>query len=132
MLNGSSFSKNLGHPGSTLGQFIEYLLVPKGQAASHMGVSRATLFRILAEEGRITVDIAMRLEQAFQIDAGYWLKRQADYDVAQARESQRYAEIAPMKDRDEARDALMQAERVTFSSVIRSNKTDRGLSMAIR
>lgn len=124
MCDGTSLTKNLGHPGSTLGQFIEYLLLPKGEVASHLGVSRATLFRILSEEGRITTDIAMRLEVAFQIDANYWLKRQADYDVAQARQSGRYSDIAPMASRADARDALIQAERQTFScagGVVQSN-----------
>lgn len=103
-------AEQVQHPGNILGRFIEYLLTQKGQAAKHLGISRATLFRVLAEEGRITVDIAMRLEQAFHIPAAYWLQRQADFDIAQAKSSGQYRDITPMKSVIDARDALAMAE----------------------
>lgn len=99
------------HPGATLGRFIEYMLLTKAAVASHMGVSRATLFRVISEEGRITTDLAIRLERAFHIDAGFWLKKQADFDVYQARMTGQCAEVAAMKSAPDARDALALAER---------------------
>lgn len=99
------------HPGATLGRFIEYMLLKKNDVATHLGISRGTLFRVIGEEGRITPDLAMRLERAFHIDAGFWLKKQADFDVYQARMSSEFKEVAPMKMAEDARDALAMAER---------------------
>ena len=98
------------HPGAILGHFIEYLLVPKKAAASKLRISRATLFRIIGEDGRITVDVAMRLEGALHIPATYWLQRQVAFDIEQARRSGEYDDIKPIKSLAEARDALTLAE----------------------
>jgi len=109
-------SKNFQHPGRVLGHFIKFLLVQKNNAAKHIGVSRATLFRIIGEEGRITVGVAMRLEQAFNVPALYWLQRQAEYDIEQARRSGAYAKIGKLKSVVEARDALALAENESIGT----------------
>lgn len=104
------------HPGAILGHFIDYLLVPKKAAASKLRISRATLFRIIGEDGRITVDVAMRLERALHIPATYWLQRQMAFDIQQARRSGEYDDIKPVKSLAEARDALTLAENAVLSA----------------
>ena len=105
-------SNNVIHPGRVLRAFIEFLLLSKSSAASHLGVSRATLFRILGEDGRITTDVAMRLERAFHVPALYWLQRQAEFDIQQAANSGDYQGISRLKSSSETCDALSLAEGI--------------------
>lgn len=55
-------------------------------AAIHLGVARHTLSRVLNGRAGISPDMAIRLEKAGWSNAGMWLRLQASYDLAQARE----------------------------------------------
>lgn len=74
------------HPGPGI---RENCLIPLGlnvtQAAQVLGVARHSLSRILNGHAAISPEMAIRLEKAGWSNAGFWLRRQASYDLAQAR-----------------------------------------------
>ena len=77
---------NPSHPGPGI---RENCLVPLGlnvtEAARVLGVARHTLSRVLNGHAAISQEMAIRLEKAGWSNAGFWLRRQASYDLAQAR-----------------------------------------------
>ncbi len=62
------------HPGMTV-----------GEAAAKIGVSRVNLSRVLNERGPVTIDLALKLEAIGWSTADSWLRRQLNWDLAQAR-----------------------------------------------
>jgi addiction module HigA family antidote len=50
-------------------------------AARDLGMSRAALYRILAETGRITPEIALRLGKYCGNGPDFWLRMQVAYDL---------------------------------------------------
>jgi addiction module HigA family antidote len=78
--------KNPSHPGHSI---KENCLDPLGlnvtEAAKVLGVARHTLSRVLNCHAGISPDMAIRLEKAGWSNAEFWLRRQASYDLAQAR-----------------------------------------------
>ena len=50
-----------------------------------MGVARHTLSRVLNGHAAISPEMAIRLEEAGWSNAEFWIRRQAAYDLAQAR-----------------------------------------------
>ena len=81
--------KNPPHPGRSV---RENCLDPLGlsvtQAAGVLGVARHTLSRVLNGHAAISPDMAIRLEKAGWSSADFWLRRQAAYDLARAREGE--------------------------------------------
>lgn len=79
---------NPTHPGgSFLHNTLEPLELSIADAAAHLKVEERALTAICDERAPITADIAYRFEQAFGTSAKFWLRRQAEYDLAQARRS---------------------------------------------
>ena len=78
---------NPPHPGPGI---RENCLIPLGlsvtQAARILGVARHSLSRVLNGRAAISPEMAIRLEKAGWSNAGFWLRRQASYDLARARE----------------------------------------------
>ena len=78
--------KNPPHPGRSIN---ENCLGPLGlnvtDAARVLGVARHTLSRVLNGHAAISPEMAIRLEKAGWSGAEFWLRRQAAYDLAQAR-----------------------------------------------
>ena len=78
--------KDPPHPGRSI---KENCLDPLGlsitEAAKVLGVARHTLSRVLNGHAAISPSMALRLEKAGWSDAEFWLRRQASYDLAQAR-----------------------------------------------
>ena len=78
--------KNPPHPGRSI---RENCLVPLGlnvtEAAKVLDVARHTLSRVLNGHAAISPEMAIRLEKAGWSNAEFWLRRQATYDLAQAR-----------------------------------------------
>ena len=64
-------------------------LDPRGlnvtDAARVLGVARHTLSRVLNGRAAISPEMAIRLEKAGWSNAEFWLRRQATYNLAQAR-----------------------------------------------
>jgi len=55
-------------------------------AAVHLGLQRPTLSRVINGRSGISPEMALRLEKAGCSNADMWLRLQAAYDLAQARQ----------------------------------------------
>lgn len=81
--------KNPPHPGLSVRQnCLEPLNLSVTEAAEVLGVARHTLSRMLNGHAGISPDMAIRLEKAGWSTADFWMRRQAAYDLAQARKSE--------------------------------------------
>ena len=80
------YMKNPPYPGHSI---KENCLLPLGlsvtDAAKLLGVARHTLSRILNGHSAVSPSMAIRLEKAGWASADFWVRRQASYDLAQAR-----------------------------------------------
>ena len=78
--------KSPPHPGLSLRQNC---IDPEGltiaDAARRLGVARHTLSRVVHGHAAISAEMAIRLEKAGWSNAEFWVRRQAAYDLAQAR-----------------------------------------------
>jgi antitoxin HigA-1 len=74
------------HPGEIL---REECLVPLAlsvtKGAEVLGVTRQTLNNLVNEKSGMSPEMAVRLEKAFGSEAGFWLRLQTAYDLAQVR-----------------------------------------------
>jgi addiction module HigA family antidote len=78
--------KNPTHPGfSVKTACLEPLNLSVTEAVKVLDVARHTLSRVLNGQAAISPDMAIRLEKAGWSNAEFWLRRQASYDLAQAR-----------------------------------------------
>ncbi len=81
--------KSPSHPGFSI---KENCLVPLGlsvtEAAEILGVARHTLSRVLNGRAGISPEMAIRFEKAGWSNAEFWMRRQAAYDLAQARKNE--------------------------------------------
>lgn len=74
------------HPGRLLRADIEALDLTVAEAARGLDVTRQQLYNVLNGRSAITPDMAIRLEKGIGSSADTWLRLQAAYDLAQARE----------------------------------------------
>lgn len=78
--------KNPVHPGEILREdVIADLGLSVTEAATHLGMSRAALSRVLNCHAAISPDLALRLEMAGVSTAKAWLAMQLNFDLAKAR-----------------------------------------------
>lgn len=70
------------HPGTVLKDYLGSVSVTA--AASHMGVTRATLSRILNGSAGISAEMALRLSDALGTSPEMWIGMQSNYDLWQA------------------------------------------------
>lgn len=76
---------NPPHPGAILKEYLDGVTVT--DAAKHLGITRASLSRILNGKTGISPEMAIMLEEAFiATTAETWLAMQAKYDLWKARE----------------------------------------------
>ena len=75
--------KNPPHPGGGLRHDIEAMGWTVAECARRLGVSRASLSRVLNGKQGITPAIAFSLERLGWSDAETWMRLQATYDLAQ-------------------------------------------------
>lgn len=87
--------KNPPHPGLGIRDDIEALGLSVAEAAAGLGVTRQQLYNVLKGKSSISPDMAVRLEKGIGGNAETWLRLQAAYDLAQAR--QRASVIAVRK-----------------------------------
>ena len=83
--------KNPPHPGRGLKDDFEALGISVAEAAKALGVSRSQIHRVTSGESAISAELALRLEVVIGSTAEAWLRQQAAYDAALAR--QRAGEI---------------------------------------
>ena len=80
--------KNPPHPGRTIrNTCLEPLELSVTAAAAHLGVARHTLSRLLNGQAGISPEMAIRLEMAGWSNAETWTRLQANYELAQARQT---------------------------------------------
>ncbi|MBP6003730.1 MAG: HigA family addiction module antidote protein [Pyrinomonadaceae bacterium] len=70
------------HPGSVLKDYLGNASVT--DAANHLGVTRATLSRILNGNAGISAEMAIRLAEALGTTPELWAGMQSQYDLWQA------------------------------------------------
>ena len=76
---------NPTHPAASLRDDLEETGWSVSQFAANLGVSRNTASRLLNEHSGITPAIALALERIGWGTAEFWMRRQASYELAQAR-----------------------------------------------
>ena len=75
------------HPGSVLKDYLGDLSVTA--AAMHLGVTRATLSRILNGNAGISAEMALNLSEALGTSPELWIGMQSQYDLWQASKNRR-------------------------------------------
>jgi len=81
--------KDPPHPGlSVRDNCLEPLGLTVTRASEVLGVARHTLSRVLHGHAAISPEMAIRLEKAGWSNADFWMRRQAAYDLAQARKNE--------------------------------------------
>ena len=78
------------HPGEILCDNLEAAELSVTEAASQLGCTRQALSRLL--NGKAGISPAMALERIGWSNAGFWMRLQASYELAQARREQAAAE----------------------------------------
>lgn len=77
--------KNPCHPGVVIRDTcLNGLNLNVTDGAAALGVTRTTLSRILNGRAGVSAEMAVRLSKAFGSSAGFWLRLQLNYDLAQA------------------------------------------------
>jgi addiction module HigA family antidote len=82
---------NPPYPGATLREdVLPAMGLSVTEAAKQIGVTRATLSRVLNGRAAISIDMALRLERWLGVEQGgraeLWLEEQLAYDLWQARQ----------------------------------------------
>jgi len=78
---------NPPHPGKVLREFLGEVSVTN--AATHLGVTRVALSRILNGSAGISAEMALRLSEALGTSPEVWTGMQAQYDLWQASKKRR-------------------------------------------
>jgi addiction module HigA family antidote len=75
--------KKPNHPGDIIRDCLYELGVNVTDGAKALGVTRAALSRVLNRRAAVSAEMAVRLEKAIGSSAGFWLRLQLNYDLAQ-------------------------------------------------
>jgi len=82
------------HPGRSIKDAcLEPLELTVTETAAILGMARHTLSRAIYGQAGISPDMAIRLEKAFGGSADTWLRMQAAYDLAQARQHEHKIDV---------------------------------------
>jgi len=85
------------HPGTILEEhYIKPLGLNLYELASHLGISRNTLFKIRAGKVAITTAIAVRLAEAFRTTPNLWLNLQQKFDIWCELYGRKHKKIIPL------------------------------------
>lgn len=79
------------HPGDILREWIDGHGETVTGTARRLGVSRTTLSRVLAGEGRLNAEMAVTLEEMGWSTARLWTALQSGWEVARVRRARREA-----------------------------------------
>ena len=85
------------HPGAFLREMVlPAISASKVQIAAALGVSRQTLYDILAEKQPVTPGMAVRLGAVFDTSAASWLRMQTAYDLWHAERDVDISKLQPL------------------------------------
>lgn len=73
------------HPGKIISDEIEARKMKQKELAGKMGISTSVLSDLIHGRRNITADLALKLEQALDISAMFWMNFQSKYDLDKAR-----------------------------------------------
>ena len=76
------------HPGETLRDDLEAAGLTVTEAAARLDCTRQALSRVLNGKAGISPAMALALERMGWSNAGYWMRQQAAYELAQERRRQ--------------------------------------------
>jgi addiction module HigA family antidote len=79
------------HPGELLKEEIEYRGISQKTLAERMGMSYTVLNEVLNCKRAVTAEYALLFEAALGIEAGIWIKTQADYNMQTAKQNKSFA-----------------------------------------
>jgi len=80
------------HPGELLKEEIEYRGISQKKLAERMGMSYTVLNEVLNCKRAVTTEYALLFEAALGIEAGMWIRIQADYNMQTVKQSKSFAE----------------------------------------
>lgn len=80
--NKMSHMHNPPHPGEVLREYLGDVRIT--DAATHLGISRSTLRRVICGEADVSADMAYRLAAAFGTSPEFWAGMQWRFDLDQA------------------------------------------------
>jgi addiction module HigA family antidote len=83
---------NPAHPGRILVNYLQGRSVT--EVARHLRITRPALSRVLNGKAGISADMALRISEAFNTDAEFWLRLQAQRDLWVASRKRR-AKVKP-------------------------------------
>ena len=86
--------KNPPHPGHSIKDAcLDPLHLNVTEGAKILGVARHTLSRVLNGQAGISPEMAIRLEKAGWSNADHWMRLQAAFDLAQARQNEKAIKV---------------------------------------
>ncbi len=87
------------HPGAFLREMVlPAIAMSKVDIAAALGISRQTLYDILAEKQPVTPGMAVRLGAVLGTSAASWLKMQVAYDLWRAEREIDTSKLHPLKE----------------------------------
>lgn len=95
--------KNSPHPGLSVRlNCLEPLGLSVTEGAKALGVSRTTLSRLINGQAGVSPEMAIRLAKAFGATPDIWIRMQAAWDLAQARQHENEIKVKPYRARPAA------------------------------
>ena len=79
------------HPGELLKEEIEYRGISQRKLAEHVGMSYTVLNEVLNCKRAVTTEYALLFEAALGIEAGMWIRIQADYNMQMAKRNKYFS-----------------------------------------
>ena len=79
------------HPGEMIKDEIECRGISQKKLAEQTGIPYTALNEVLNGKRPVSTEYALLLETALGIEAGIWIKTQADYDLITAKRNQSFA-----------------------------------------
>ncbi len=84
---------NPPHPGRILANYLQGRSIT--EVANHLGVTRVALSRVLNGKAGISAEMALRISEAFNTDADFWMRLQIQRDLWIASQKKR-SKVKPL------------------------------------
>ena len=89
---------NPPHPGKFIRRtYLEPHTLSARQVANYLGVSSSTFSRLVAEQNKVTPDMAIRLSKVLGRSPQSWLQMQMNYDLWQAEQAQPHENLKKLE-----------------------------------